>query len=128
MGILTSGPAVKNHISPKVARQSVVIYGITYHSLSLVCRRVPLLHHLLLQSTSSSQETGIGTENSAAERSEIMSEESRGNPLHGSVETENTNKNKDDEELRSELLRDLPDWLQEFKENLVDEIVPAESR
>ena len=70
----------------------------------------------------------IGTEKSAAERIEIMSEESRGNPLHGSVETENTNKNEDDEELRSELLRDLPDWLQEFKENLVDEIVPAESR
>ena len=68
----------------------------------------------------------IGTENPAAERSELVSEESRGNPLHGSVETENT-KNEDDEELRSELLRDLPDWLQEFKESLVDESVFCES-
>ena len=41
------------------------------------------------------------------------------------AETENTNKNED---LRSELLRDPPDWLQEFRENLVDESVPAESR
>ena len=32
------------------------------------------------------------TENPAAERSGIMSEESRGNPLHGSAETENTKK------------------------------------
>ena len=50
------------------------------------------------------------------------------NPLHGSVGTENTNKNEDSAEFRSELLRDLPDWLQELKENLVDEIVLAESR
>ena len=69
----------------------------------------------------------IDTENPAAERSEFVSEESRRNPLHGSAETENTNKNEDDEELRSELLRDLLDWLHEFTENLVDESVPAES-
>ena len=41
--------------------------------------------------------------------------------MHGSAEIENTNKNEDNEELRSELLRDLPDCLQEFNENLVDE-------
>ena len=79
-------------------------------------------------STSSSQETVIGTENPATEGSEIMSEESRGNLLHGPAEIENTNKNDDDEELRSELLRDLPGWLQEFKENLVDERSPLEPR
>ena len=65
-------------------------------------------------STSSSQDTVIGTENPATERSEIMSEESRGNPSRGSAETENT----DDEELRSELLQDVPEWLQDFKMNL----------
>ena len=43
-------------------------------------------------STSSSQDTVICTENPAAERSEIMSEKSRGNPSHRSAETENTNK------------------------------------
>ena len=66
-------------------------------------------------STSSSQETVIGTENPATERSEIMSEESRGKPLRGSAETENTNRNEDDEELSSELLQDVPEWLLYFK-------------
>ena len=58
----------------------------------------------LVSSTSSSQYTVISTENPATERSETVSEESRGNPSRGSAETENTNKNEDDEELRSELL------------------------
>ena len=35
MGILTTGPAVKNHISPKKkARELIAIYRTTYHSLS----------------------------------------------------------------------------------------------
>ena len=62
----------------------------------------------LVSSTSSSQDTVGNTENPATERSETVSEESRGNPSHGSAETENTNKNDDDEELRSDLLQDLP--------------------
>ena len=32
-------------------------------------------------------------------------------------------KNEDDEELRSELLQAVPEWLQDFKENLVDKNV-----
>ena len=70
----------------------------------------------------------ISTENPATERSEIMSEELRGNPSRGSAETENTNKNEDDEELRSELLQDVPEWLQEFRENLVHESTSEERR
>ena len=35
----------------------------------------------------------------------------------------NINKIEDDEELRSKLLQDLPEWLQDFKENLVDKNV-----
>ena len=35
----------------------------------------------------------------------------------------NTMKNEDDEELRSELLQDVSEWLQDFKENLVDKNV-----
>ena len=73
-----------------------------------------------VSSTSPSQDTVISTENPATERSEIMSEESPGNPSRGSAETENTNKNEDDEELRSELVQDVPEWPQDFKENLVD--------
>ena len=65
----------------------------------------------------------ISTENPATERSETVSEESLRNPSRGSAETENTNKNEDDEDLRSELLQDVPECLQDFKENLVDKNV-----
>ena len=71
-------------------------------------------------SSSSLQDSVISTEKLAAERIEIMSEESPRNASRGSAETENTNKNEDDEELRSELLQDVPEWLQDFRENLVD--------
>ena len=50
-----------------------------------------------------------------------MSEELRGNPVHRSTETENTNKNEGREEVQSDVSHELPDWLQEFRENLVDE-------
>ena len=42
--------------------------------------------------------------------------------------TENTNKNEGHEEVQSNLLHDLPDWLQGFRENLVDESSPLEPR
>ena len=48
-----------------------------------------------------------------------MIEELQGNLSHASADTENPNKNDDNEELRSDLLQDVPDWLQEIKENLV---------
>ena len=36
-----------------------------------------------------------------------------------------THKNADNETVRGDPLRDLPEWLEEFTENLVDERVPA---
>ena len=48
----------------------------------------------------------------------------RGNSSRGRAENKNPNKNHDNEEVRSDPLRDLPEWLEEFKENLVDESVP----
>ena len=51
-----------------------------------------------------------------------------GNPLHKPTETENTNKNERREEVHSDLLHDLLDWLQEFRENLVDESSLTEPR
>ena len=41
--------------------------------------------------------------------------------LHRSTETKHTNKNEGREDVQSDLSRELPDWLQEFKEILVDE-------
>ena len=52
-----------------------------------------------------------------------MSEELRETRCKNPTETVNKNENEDDEELRSELLQDLPDWLQDFKENMVDKSV-----
>ena len=57
-----------------------------------------------------------------------MSAELRGNLMHKPTETENKNKNEDDEELRGGILRDVPDWLQGFRKNLVDESSPLEPR
>ena len=57
-----------------------------------------------------------------------MSEELRGNPLHKSTETENKNKNEGREEVQSDLLHELLDWLQEFRENLVDESTSEKRR
>ena len=51
-----------------------------------------------------------------------MSEEVRGDSSRGSAETEKPNKN--DNGVRGDPLRDLPEWLEEFKENLVDDSVP----
>ena len=46
-------------------------------------------------------------------------------PSHEPADTENTNKNGDNETLRGRPLRDLPDWLEESADNLVDESVPV---
>ena len=40
--------------------------------------------------------------------------------MHKPTDTENKKINERREEVQSDLLHDLPDWLQEFKENLVD--------
>ena len=61
-------------------------------------------------STSSSQDSVIGTEKSSNRKKWSMSAELQENPLQEPAETENTNKNEDDEELRSELLQDVPEW------------------
>ena len=73
--------------------------------------------------TSSSQETVIDTEIPAT-RGESTDEIARGDPSRESAEIENPNKNDDDEELQSDELQCVPDWLQEFEHGLVDESVP----
>ena len=63
-------------------------------------------------------------EHPASTKSDSMSEEIQGNSSHGPAGTENPNKNDDNEEVRGDSSRGLPEWLQEFKENLVDERFP----
>ena len=78
-----------------------------------------------ISSTSSSQDSVFDvnryTENPVPDRSGSTREELRGDPLHESTETENKNKDKEPEEVQRDISHELPDWLQEFRENLVDE-------
>ena len=50
------------------------------------------------------------------------------NPLHKKTETENKNKNEGREEVERDFSHELPDWLQEFRENLVNESNLVEPR
>ena len=61
------------------------------------------------------------TENQVPERSGSTSEELRGDPLHESTETENKNGKGEREEVQRDVSHELPDWLREFRENVVDE-------
>ena len=63
------------------------------------------------------------TEYPATERSESMSVEVQGDMSHELAETENPNESDDDEELQSDQLHDVPDWLNEFRHGLVGESV-----
>ena len=64
--------------------------------------------------TSSSQDTVITTECGGW-----------GRPVAWASRNRKTPKNDDDEELQSDQLQDVPDWLQEFRHGLVDESVPV---
>ena len=55
-------------------------------------------------------------------------EKLRGDPLHESTETENKVKNGEREEVQRDISHELPGWLQEFRENLVDESTSTEPR
>ena len=68
------------------------------------------------------------TENPVPERSGSMSGELRGDPLHETTETGNKNKNGASEEVQRDILHEVPDWLQEFRENLVDESTSTKPR
>ena len=122
--IYTTGPAVRNQISSEMARELITISPIMYHFV------VPGLSASSSSTTpsptspsSSSQDSVFDvnryTENPVPERSGGTSEER-------STETENKNKNGGREEVQSDLLHDLPDWLQDFRENLADESTSTE--
>ena len=65
-------------------------------------------------------------ETPVSERSGATNEELWRDPLHESTETENQNKMRESKEVQREKSHELPDWLQEFRENLVDESTSEE--
>ena len=91
-----------------------------YHSSYLVYPRVSLPHHSLQHLH---RRKLWQTEIPATRGSGTTCEFALGNWLHESEEIENPYKNYD-EELQSDELPGVPDWLQEFKHGLVDESVP----
>ena len=60
----------------------------------------------------------------ATKRSESVSERVQGDLLPEPTKKTETVKNGDSKRARRNPLRDLPGWLQEFKENRVEESVP----
>ena len=68
----------------------------------------------------------ILTQHPASARSDRTSgiERVRQDPSSGRAEIKNPNVNEDIERVRRNPLRDLPEWLEEFTENLVDDSVP----
>ena len=48
--------------------------------------------------------------------------------MHDSTETENQNENMESEEVQRDVSNELPDWLQEFREILVDESTSEKRR
>ena len=135
MGVHTPGAAVRNHISSKgqeiyCNKSNCVPFVVP--GLSTSSSTTHTHTHTPTSSSSSSQDSVFDvnryTENTVQERSGSTSDELRGNPMHKPTETENKDKNEGPEEVQSDLLHDLPDWLQEFRENLVDERSPLEPR
>ena len=83
--------------------------------------------------TPSSQEIDCSDHHPAIESSESVDRQARSDPFtsetseelwHESTKIPKPNKNDDHEQVRRDPCSDTPEWLQEFRENLVDERVP----
>ena len=94
MGNLTTGPAVKSHISPKRARELIAKKSnsvpFVVPGLSTSSSTTPTPTSSSLSSQDSVFDVNRDTENPVPERSGSMSEELRGNPLHKPTEIEKT--------------------------------------
>ena len=131
MGRHTTGSADRNHISSEMARELIdcnfsnsvpfVVPGLSTSSSTTPTPTSP---------SSLSQDSVLDvnryTENPVPERSGSTSEELRGDPLHESTKTENKVNNCESEEEQRGISHELLHWLQEFRENLVDESTSTE--
>ena len=107
MGTLTTGPAVKNHISPKNGKR--IICSIANYVPFVVpgCRRVPVHHHHQLLQYLHRRRLRLARENWLQKEVRVWVQ-SDGETCR--VNQWKTPKKEDDEELRSGL-HNLPDWL-----------------
>ena len=123
MGFATIGRVVNRRIDCNISNYvPFVVLGLSASSSSTAPSPT--------SSSSSSRDSVFDvnkhTENPVPERSGSTSGELRGDPLHESNETKNKNKNGEREEVQRDISHELLDWLQEFRENLVDESTSTE--
>ena len=128
-----SGSTVKNHISLKTVFGYSAIRKISYPSWFLVCLQLPQARSLQHPRLFSGQEIDHSDHHPAIESSESVDRQARENPytsetleelLHEPTEIPKPSKNEDHEQVRGSPYSDIPEWLQEFIKNLVDERVP----
>ena len=94
----------------------------TYRSLSLVYRPVlPVQLHVHLQH----RYRRTLSPHCVQHQHEVSVQQVSGETCRLNQKKPKTHKNEDIEPARRDLLRDMPEWLEEFTENLVDERVPA---
>ena len=127
MGRFITGPAVKNHISPKKGKTINCNISNYVPFVVLVCQRVPP-RHLSSPTSSNIFIAGFCDWHGKSSNRKKWENECRvtGEPV--SWISSNKNKNEGREGVQSDLLHDLPDWLQDFREDLVDESSPSEAR
>ena len=127
----TFGPAVKNQISPKMARGLIAVYPTMYHLWFLVYQRVLLRLHLLLHHLHHRIPYLVSTDTPKIQcKKEVeVRVESFGRTRCMKPQKLKTKfKNGESEEVQRDISHELPDWLQEFRENLVVERSPSEPR
>ena len=112
--LINNGRLIKNNTANYVP---IVVLGLSTGSSSSATPTSP---------TSLPQEAVLPTQHPASTRSESTSgiERVRGDPSRGPADIKNPNNNEDNERARGNPLRDLPEWSEEFAENLVDDSVP----
>ena len=115
-----------------MARELIAINQTMCHSWSLVYRQAPPqnphlllqhLHHWILYLTAGDTPK-IQDQKEVEVRVKSYGESHCINPQKPKTK----NRNEGHEEVQSDLLHDLPDWLQEFREKLVDECSPSETQ
>ena len=131
----TSGSTVRNHISLKMVLENSATRKISYRSwflvyLQLLQARLPQ-HPRLLQVR---RLIDHSDHHPAIESGESVDWQAWWDPctsetseelLHEPTKIPKPNKTEDHEQVRGNPCSDIPEWLQEFRENLVDERVPG---
>ena len=112
-----SGPAVKSHTRPNKGRRFSARRKISYLLLSLDCRQI-LVPVSLLHRYHRTHQVHV----QVLQQSEVTIGHQETGAIHPKTKKNNE---RDNNRASGDRLRDLPQWLEEFTENLDDTEVPA---